>query len=195
MSNIGYARVSTEGQSLELQKDALEKEGCTKIFEEKESGRKTDREQLKKCLEYLREGDTLIVYKLDRLGRTTKQLIELVEELRTRGINFKSITNGIDTTTAQGRFFFTIMAGFAEMEAELIRERTRAGLESARARGRKGGRPRMDPRKIERALKLYDTKAHTVKEITEMTGVSKPKLYQALKERKEKTADEITKGN
>lgn len=182
MAKIGYARVSTTEQSLDLQIDALEKEGCAVIFTEKASGRKTDRTELTKCLEYLREGDVLVVYKLDRLGRTTRQLIELVEDLDKKGIQFKAITNQIDTTTAQGKFFFTIMAAFAEMEANLIRERTKAGLESARARGRKGGRPRIDQKVLEKAIRLYNTKEYTIAEITEMTGISKAKLYQALKE-------------
>lgn len=184
MAKVGYARVSTKDQNLELQIEALEKEGCVKVFSEKVSGTKEDREEFKKCLDYLRPGDTLIVYKLDRLGRTTKQLINLVEELKEKDIQFKSITNGIDTTTPQGKFFFTIMAGFAEMEAELIRERTRAGLESARSRGRKGGRPPMDQKQIDKAIKLYHAKTHSIKEITEVTGVSKTKLYQELKNKK-----------
>jgi DNA invertase Pin-like site-specific DNA recombinase len=182
LTKVGYARVSTQDQSLDLQIDALEKAGCEKIFTEKVSGKKTDRTELKKCLEYLREGDTLIVYKLDRLGRTTRQLIGLVEDLEAQGIQFQAIANGIDTTTPQGKFFFTIMAGFAEMEASLIAERTKAGLEAARARGRQGGRPKTDPKIIERAIKLYNTKEYSIKEITDMTGISKAKLYQALKE-------------
>lgn len=183
MAKVGYARVSTKEQSLELQLDALNHEGCTKIFSEKITGRKKERPELDKCLEYLREGDTLVVYKLDRLGRTTKQLISFVEELKEKGIEFKSITNAIDTSTPQGKFFFTIMAGFAEMEADLIAERTKAGLESARARGRKGGRPKMDPALIDKALTLYDSKKYSIKEITELTTVSKAKLYQAINER------------
>lgn len=186
MSKIGYARVSTQDQSLDLQIDALKKAGCEKVFVEKMSGRIAERPEFKKCMDYLREGDTLVVYKLDRLGRTTRQLLELVDELRDRGIQFQAVTNGIDTTTPQGRFFFTIMAAFSEMEAELISERTKAGLDAARARGRKGGRPPMDPDKIEHALMLYDSKKYTIKEITEKTGVSKAKLYQVLKKRETK---------
>jgi DNA invertase Pin-like site-specific DNA recombinase len=184
MNKIGYARVSTQDQSLNAQVDALEKAGCEKIFVEKVSGRTADRPEFKKCMDYLREGDTLVVYKLDRLGRTTKQLLDFVDHLRERNIHFQAITNNIDTSTAQGRFFFTIMAAFSEMERELIVERTKAGLESARARGRKGGRPPMDPEKLEHALTLYDTKKYTIKQIEEKTGVSKAKLYQELSKRK-----------
>lgn len=181
MAKVGYARVSTAEQNLDLQIDALKNAGCEKIFTEKESGKKHDRPELHKCLEYLREGDVLAVYKLDRLGRTTKQLINLVEDLKEKGIHFQAITNGIDTTTSHGKFFFTVMAGFAEMEADLIKERTKAGLAAARARGRKGGRPATDPKVLEKAIKLYNSKTYSLKEITEITGVSKAKLYQELK--------------
>jgi DNA invertase Pin-like site-specific DNA recombinase len=184
MSRIGYARVSTQDQSLDLQIDALEKAGCEKVFKEKISGAKDDRPQLGACLEYLRKGDVLVVYKLDRLGRSSRKLIELIEDLATKGIQFQSIANGIDTTTAQGKFFFTIMAGFAEMERELIRERTKAGLEAARARGRNGGRPKLDQSVLDKAIRMYNTREYTIREITEMTGVSKAKIYQELNKRK-----------
>ena len=183
MAKIGYARVSTQDQLLDLQINALEKEGCTKIFTEKVSGRSSERPEFKKCMEFLREGDTLVVHKLDRLGRTTRQLLELVGIFQDRGIQFQAITNGIDTSSAQGRFFFTIMAGFSEMEAELISERTKAGLESARARGRKGGRPVTDSNKIDYAFALYDSKKYTIAAIEEKTGVSKSTLYKELKKR------------
>ncbi|MGG1594196.1 recombinase family protein [Terribacillus saccharophilus] len=184
---IGYARVSTRDQNLETQIEALKREGCDKIFSEKVSGRKEERTELDKCLEYLRPavgdypGDTLVVYKLDRLGRTTKQLINLVDDLEKKGINFKSIDNNIDTTTTQGRFFFRIMAAFAEMEADLIRERTMAGLTSARARGRKGGRP---PKDTSMAIKLYKSGEYTIPQIERMSGISKTTLYKALNEMK-----------
>lgn len=143
------------------------------------------RQELNNCLKYLRSGDTLVVYKLDRLGRTTKQFINLIEELKGNGIHFQAITNGIDTSTPQGKFFFTVMAGFAEMERDLIAERTKAGLEAAKARGRKGGRPKFDAKLLDKAIRLYETKEYTVREITEITGVSKAKLYQELNKRKE----------
>mgnify|MGYP005833028357 CR=1 FL=1 len=185
MTKVGYARVSTKDQSLDSQIDELEKAGYEKVFSDKMTGRTAERPEFKKCMEYLREGDVLVVHKLDRLGRTTRQLLELVEELRERGIQFQALTNGIDTTTAQGRFFFTIMAGFSEMEAELISERTKAGLDAARARGRKGGRPKMSQDKIDHALTLYESEKYTIKEITEKSGVSKAKLYREIRKRKE----------
>lgn len=143
MTKIGYARVSTLDQNLDSQLDELKKVGCTKIFQEKASSVKK-RPEFDKCLDYLREGDTLVVWKLDRLGRTTKKLLELIDDLKDRGINLQIITLGVDTSTAAGRLFFTMMAGLAEMERELIRERTNAGLQAARARGRMGGRKPID---------------------------------------------------
>jgi len=139
---IGYARVSRQDQSPELQRDALVKAGCTKAFTDKISGAQADRWGLSKALEMLREGDTLVVWKLDRLGRSVKNLVDLVAELARQGVHFKSLTDSIDTTTASGRFFFYVMASLAEMERELAVERTRAGLEAARQLGRKGGRKR-----------------------------------------------------
>ncbi|MDN4067631.1 recombinase family protein [Paenibacillus vini] len=183
MPKIGYARVSTVDQSLNLQIDTLKAAGCERIFEEKASGKKSDRVELNRCLEYLRSGDTLVIWKLDRLGRTTRQLIELSHGLQERGIGLQIITLGVDTSTPAGKLFFAIMAGLAEMEAETIRERTIAGLQAARARGRKGGRPPMDKNKIDMAITLYDSEKYTIKEITERTGVSKAKIYQTLANR------------
>lgn len=178
---IGYARVSTQDQSLDLQLDALEKAGCEKIYQEKMSGMKDDRPELKQLIDYAREGDVLVVYKLDRLGCSTKRLIELSEELQERGIELVSIRDSIDTTTAVGKAMFKMLAVLAEMKRDLISERTRAGLDSARARGRVGGRPKKDKKLVEKAIKLYDTEEYTVKEIEEMTGVSKATLYRAIK--------------
>ncbi|WP_391116649.1 recombinase family protein [Psychrobacillus sp. L3] len=183
---IGYARVSTLDQSLDLQIDALEKIGCEKIYQEKISGMKDDRPQLQELLTYAREGDVLCVYKLDRLGRSTKKLIEWSEELQERGIELVSIRDSIDTTTAVGKAMFKMLAVLAEMERDLISERTRAGLESARARGRVGGRPKKDNKQVEKALKLYNTEKYTVKEIEEMTSVSKATLYREIRKRKSK---------
>ncbi len=152
---IGYARVSTQDQNLALQIEALTKAGCKKIFEDKSSGSRAQRPGLVKVLEILREGDTLVVWKLDRLGRSVKNLVDLVGELHKQNIHFKSLTDAIDTGTASGRFFFHVMASLAEMERELTVERTRAGLEVARQLGRKGGRKRqMTDSKIESAKKL-----------------------------------------
>jgi DNA invertase Pin-like site-specific DNA recombinase len=183
MAKVGYARVSTSDQSMDLQIDSLKIAGCERIFEEKISGKKSDRPELTRCLEYLRSGDTLVIWKLDRLGRTTRQLIELSHVLKERKISLQIITLGVDTSTPAGKLFFAIMAGLAEMETETIRERTQAGLQAARVRGRRGGRPPIDKNKIEMALLLYDSKKYSIKDITNQTGVSKAKLYQVLKSR------------
>ena len=152
---IGYARVSTLDQNLDLQIDALTKAGCHRLFDEKMSGSRAERPGLAKALEVLREGDTLVVWKLDRLGRSVKNLVDLVGQLHQQGVHFKSLTDAIDTATPSGRFFFHVMASLAEMERELIVERTRAGLEVAKQLGRKGGRkPKMTDSKIESAKKL-----------------------------------------
>lgn len=180
---IGYARVSTIDQSLDLQMDALNKEGCDCIYSEKQSGAKDDREELANALSHLREGDTLVVYKLDRLARSTKKLIDVYEQLSQKGVQLHSIVDKIDTTTPTGRAMFKMIGVIAELEREMIVERTRAGLEAARARGRKGGRPKKEHNKMQDAFKLYDGRQHTIAEITALTGVSKPTLYRALKER------------
>ncbi|MDU1181658.1 MAG: recombinase family protein [Citrobacter sp.] len=143
---IGYVRVSTNDQNTALQRNALDSAGCELIFEDKMSGKSADRPSLKKLLRTLSEGDTLIVWKLDRLGRSMRNLVTLIEELRDRGINFRSLTDSIDTSTPMGRFFFHVTGALAEMERELIVERTRAGLAAARAEGRIGGRrPKLTP--------------------------------------------------
>src|SRR5437763_6686784 len=145
---IGYARVSTQDQTLHLQKDALEKLGCNKIFTDTASGSKAERIGLDEALEYVREGDTLVVWRLDRLGRSLKHLIETITELNNRKIGFKSIQENIDTTTSGGKLVFHIFGALAEFERDIIRERTNAGLLAARARGRKGGRPKaLTPKK------------------------------------------------
>src|ERR671918_356382 len=140
--NIGYARVSTQDQTLNLQKDALKKLGCNKIFTDTASGTKEERKGLEDALNYVREGDTLVVWRLDRLGRSLKHLIETISQLDTRKIGFKSLTENIDTTTSGGKLIFHIFGALAEFERNLIRERTTAGLLAARARGKKGGRPK-----------------------------------------------------
>src|SRR5207248_9019601 len=140
---IGYARVSTHDQTLDLQQDALEKAGCGKIFTDTASGAKAERKGLEEALAYVREGDTLVVWRLDRLGRSLKHLLETITTLNTRKIGFKSLTESIDTTTSNGRLIFNIFASLAEFERDLIRERTKAGLQAARARGRVGGRPKV----------------------------------------------------
>ena len=174
---IGYARVSTQEQNLDLQSEALTKAGCEKIFNDKISGSRAERPGLTKALEMLREGDTLVVWKLDRLGRSVKNLVDLVGELHQQGIQFKSLTDAIDTGTPSGRFFFHVMASLAEMERELTVERTRAGLEVARQLGRKGGRRRqMTESKIESAKKLL-ANGVPPRDVAMNLGVSVPTLY------------------
>lgn len=181
---FGYARVSTEDQSLDLQKDALKKHGVDKIYEEKMTGTRKDRPQLEALISQLREGDKVVVYKLDRISRSTKHLLELTELLESKGVEFVSIQDNIDTSSAMGKFFFTVMAGIAELERGIISERTHAGLVAARARGRNGGRPKKNAAKIELALKMYDSKQYSVPEIVEATKVSKTTLYDYIKKRK-----------
>ena len=181
---IGYARVSTEEQNLDAQMDALKKEGCDQIFSEKITGYKADRQELIKALSYVREGDTLVVWKLDRLGRTLKQLIEFMEELKKRGVHFKSIQDSIDTSTATGTFFFHVMGAFAELERELIKERTRAGLNAARSRGRQGGRPEVHKNnKKEMAYEMYMKNDKSVEEIADALGMSRTTIYRFIRKR------------
>lgn len=174
---IGYARVSTQDQNLDLQRAALIKAGCQKVFEDTLSGSRAERSGLAAALEMLREDDTFVVWKLDRLGRNVKQLLDFVGELYERGVQFKSLTDSIDTATPSGRFFFHVMASLAEMERELTIERTRAGLEVARQLGRKGGRkPKMNASKIESAKKLLASGVPP-KDVAKNLGVSIPTLY------------------
>lgn len=174
---IGYARVSTQDQNLDLQTEALAKAGCKKIFDDKISGSHAERPGLAKVQEALREGDTLVVWKLDRLGRSVKHLVDLVGELHQRGVQFKSLTDAIDTGTASGRFFFHVMASLAEMERELTIERTQAGLKVARQLGRTGGRKRqMTESKIKSARKLLASGVPP-RDVAANLGVSVPTLY------------------
>jgi DNA invertase Pin-like site-specific DNA recombinase len=183
LMKFGYARVSTRDQNLDAQLDALTAAGCDKIVTEKVSGNGSkERPELDRLVENLREGDTLVVYKLDRLGRSTFKLLGLTEALQERGVEFVSLKDQIDTSSAIGKAMFRMLAVLAEMERELIVERTQAGLQAARKRGRIGGRPRVDKKKVEKALKLYESKDYSVAEITELTGVSKATLYRRLKE-------------
>ncbi|WP_393964371.1 recombinase family protein [Exiguobacterium sp. S22-S28] len=177
---FGYARVSTQDQILDLQIDALEKAGAAVIYKEKITGTRKERPELEQLLKAISKGDSVVVYKLDRISRSTKHLIELVETFEEKEVNFISIQDNIDTSTAMGRFFFRTMANIAELERDIISERTKSGLQSARMRGRNGGRPSKDPKLVERALKLHSSKQYSIKEITDMTGVSKSVLYRAL---------------
>jgi DNA invertase Pin-like site-specific DNA recombinase len=179
---IGYARVSTADQTLDLQKDALEKAGCTKIFTDTASGAKAERTGLDEALSYVRQGDTLVVWRLDRLGRSLKHLIETITALNNRNIGFKSITENIDTTTSGGKLVFHIFGALAEFERDIIRERTQAGLHAARARGRLGGRPKsLTPKKAQMAEALYKDKNNTIDEICKTLNVSRATLYRYVK--------------
>ncbi len=174
---IGYARVSTRDQNLDLQTAALTAIGCERIYKEAMSGTRRDRPELNRALEHLRAGDTLVVWKLDRLGRSVKDLVELVGDLEKRGVHFQSTTDSIDTSTPAGRFFFHVMASLAQMERELLVERTQAGLEAARAQNRLGGRKRaMTESKLESARKLLASGA-APREVAANLGVSLPTLY------------------
>ncbi|EKE09696.1 MAG: recombinase [uncultured bacterium] len=175
--HIGYARVSTSDQNINLQKEALEIAACQRIYEDHTSSTREDRPGLHKALEQLREGDTFVVWKLDRLGRNVKNLIELVTSLEKKNIHFKSLTDHIDTSNPSGRFFFHVMASLSQMERELIVERTRAGLKAAKLRGRVGGRKRrMTPSKIDSAKQLL-ANGMPPKEVANNLGVSIPTLY------------------
>lgn len=180
---IGYARVSTDDQNLDLQRDALEQVGCEKIYTDQQSGANTERLGLAGVLETARRGDTLVVWRLDRLGRSLKQLIHLVETLDQRGIGLRSLQENIDTTTSGGRLVFHLFGALAEFERHVIRERTQAGLSAARARGRQGGRPkRLSPNKRELALRLHQERRHSIAEICQIMGISKSTLYNYLAE-------------
>ena len=179
---IGYARVSTDDQDASLQIDALKAAGCIKVFTDKASGSLAKRPQLDRMLDQLRSGDVVVVWRLDRLGRSLKNLIAAVDDLAERGIGFRSLSESIDTTSANGKLFFSIMGALAEFERDLIRERTNAGLAAARARGRVGGRPRvMNADKVKVARQLYDAREHTVEEIAKTLGVSRKTIYRYLR--------------
>lgn len=182
MAHIGYARVSTIDQDPALQLDGLAAARCTKVFEDRTSGARTDRIGLRQALDYVREGDVLIVWKLDRLGRSLPHLIETVMTLEERGVGFRSITEAIDTTTSSGRLVFHLFGALGQFERDLIRERTRAGLTAAAARGRKGGRkPVLDNDKLKRARAIIG-KGLTVREAAARLKVGKTALYQALRQ-------------
>src|SRR5438477_7399478 len=186
---IGYARVSTQDQTINLQKDALEKIGCSKIFTDTISGAQTERKGLDEALQFLREGDTLVVWRLDRLGRTLKHLIETVTDLSQRHIGFKSLTESIDTTTSGGKLIFHIFGALAEFERDLIRERTQAGLLAARARGRKGGQPKaLTPKQAGIAQQLYDDKSNAIADICKTLNISRATLYRYIEVKPQQTA-------
>lgn len=189
MSIIGYSRVSTNNQKLDSQILALEGYGCTKIFEEKESGRKNNRKELTLALSSLQSGDTFVVFKLDRLGRNTQQLLELMNEFHQKGIHFVSVQDHIDTTTSIGKFIFTIMSAFAEMESDLNRSRTKAGLVAARNKGKVLGRPPINKKIIEKALTMYHSGHYTVHSISKICAISERSIYYYLKKNKNQSPD------
>lgn len=178
---IGYARVSTDDQNLNLQYDELKKAGCTKFFDDKITGSKIARPGLDQAIDFAREDDVIVVWRLDRLSRSLKDLIEVVSHLDSKGIGLKSLHESIDTTSSSGRLIFHIFGALAEFERNLIRERTCAGLEAARARGRIGGRPKkLNADKVKLAKDLYNEKTRSIKQICELVGVSRPTLYKYL---------------
>lgn len=181
---FGYARVSTEDQNLNLQIDALTQHGIDKLFQEKMTGSKRDRPQLEDMIKGLREGDSVVIYKLDRISRSTKHLIELSETFEELSVNFISIQDNVDTSTSMGRFFFRVMASLAELERDITIERTKSGLEAARARGKKGGRPSKANQSIALALKMYDSKEYSINQILDASKLSKTTLYRYLNGRK-----------
>jgi len=180
---IGYARVSTDDQHLALQHDALQKAGCDKVFSDQQSGAANERPGLTSLFESLRPGDTLVIWRLDRLGRSLKHLIQLVEQLDQRKVGLKSLQENIDTTTSGGRLVFHLFGALAEFERTLIRERTQAGVNAARARGRQGGRPKLlETNKRDLAIRLHRERQHSIAEICTMMGISKSTLYNYLAE-------------
>src|SRR5215218_7416224 len=175
---IGYARVSTEEQNLDLQRDALHKANCEQIFTDQVTGTKARRPGLEDALSHLRAGDILVVWRLDRLGRSLRHLIDTVTDLQEKGIGFKSLQESIDTTTSGGKLVFHIFGALAEFEREIIRERTQAGLQSARSRGRTGGRPKaLSDKQVEMLRQLAADKDRSIEEICRTIGISRRTLY------------------
>lgn len=183
---IGYARVSSSGQKLDSQLDDLKKAGCVKIFSEKISGVKESRTEWDKLIEYLREGDTLIVTELSRMSRSLVHLLQIVKQLEDKGINLVSLRENIDTTSATGRFFISVIGAIAQMEREIKAERAYAGRESAKARGKTGGRPRTDPDKLEQARILYENSDKTANEVCKIFGFGRRTFFNYLSDKKKK---------
>ena len=178
---IGYARVSTQDQSLDRQTDQLNQFGCSRIFQEKATGTKKERPELDRLLDHIRPDDTIVVTELTRLSRSIKDLFALVENIQQKGANLKSLKEPwLDTTTPHGKLLFSIFAGISQFERDLISERTKEGLTAARARGRKGGRPTKSKKDIELALKMHASKEYSISEILKATGISKSTLYKYM---------------
>jgi DNA invertase Pin-like site-specific DNA recombinase len=190
---IGYARVSTHDQTLALQQDALKQPGCERLFTDTASGAKADRPGLEEAVGFARSGDILVVWKLDRLGRSLPHLIETVTGLQDRGIGFKSLTEQIDTTTSGGKLIFHVFGALAEFERDVIRERTQAGLTAARARGRRGGHPRAsalnDAKKVALAQRMYEDKTNSIDDICKALRVSRSTLYRYVQVKRKTVAD------
>ena len=193
---VGYTRVSTHEQTLALQQDAVAQAGCERVFTDTAGGATADRPGLALALDHLRAGDTLVIWKLDRLGRSLPHLLATITGLQERGVGLKSLTEQLDTTTSGGKLIFHVFAALAEFERDVIRERTRAGLAAARARGRRGGRPKAaalsDARKVALAQALYADKAHSIAEICRTLGVSRSTLYRYITAGREPPADRRT---
>ena len=186
---IGYARVSTADQHFRMQEDALKSAGCEEIYTDVISGVKSQRPGLDKALSYAREGDTIVVWKLDRLGRSIQHLIQTITSLIDKKIGFKSLQENIDTSTSGGKLIFHIFSALAEFERDLIQERTQAGLKAARARGKMGGRPPLlDNRQINRMIEMYDEQKNTVAEICKIYNISRPSFYNYLNNRRRELA-------
>ena len=184
---FGYARVSTEQQNLDRQIDALKQYCCDIIYNEKMTGTKKQRPELMKLLDRMTDGDTVVVESLSRLGRSTKDLIELTELFQSKGVHLVSLKEQIDTSTSTGKLLFTLMSAIAQFERDVIADRTKEGLTAARARGRVGGRPKVNQESVKKAVKLYYTGQYSLAEIEELTGVKKSTLYRYL------SRDEISK--
>jgi len=180
---IGYARVSTNDQNLDLQEEALKKAGCEKIIVDRVTGTSLKRPGLEKLKEILRQNDTLVVWKLDRLGRSLQHLIQYIKNLEEQKIGFKSLQESIDSNSSTGKLIFHVFGALAEFERDLIYERTVAGLIAAKKRGKIGGRPKaLDQEQQQTAIKMYQSQKHTVREICSVMGISKPALYRYLKQ-------------
>lgn len=177
---FGYARVSTQDQELARQIDALEKYGVNEVFTEKMTGTKANRPELNRLKDKVRAGDTVVIESLSRLGRSTKDLLSLIEDWNHQGVKLVSLKESIDTTTPTGKLLLTVLSAISQFERDITVQRTNEGLQAARARGRKGGRPKTDSKALSQAVKLYHAQTHSVKEITTICGVSQATLYRAL---------------
>jgi len=180
---IGYARVSTLEQNLDRQLDNLNAQGCERIYQEKRTGKNTNRSEFEKMMASFRPGDTLVIDSFSRLSRSTRDLLRVIDELDKQSVNVISIKENLDTTTPTGKLMLTMLSALAQFERDIITERTHDGLKAARARGKLGGRPRVKESKIDKALKMHDSKSFSIAEITEIAGISTATLYRRLKER------------